>query len=438
MHKLSDSSLFMEPDLHWQATFDAIKDAVCVITTEGRIQRCNKAMSEFLGKDSSEIIGNYCWELVHCTAEPIKDCPVLLMRKTRRRETLDLPMGEKWFEVVADPVFDSQGKITAAVHILSDITQRKLAEEELKKARKELEKRVQERTIDLSHTNRLLEREIYQRRLKEDGLKKTLEKLQTTKDMLFQSEKLAAVGRLAAAAIAHEILNPVNIISLRLQILKREDKVPESIGNSLHVCEEQVTRIIKIIRDLSRFSRTKKQEVSFITSVGIHEVIDHVLNIYAPELKEKKIETDIQYDPDLPEIPLDTDKMEQVLFNIIPNCIDAMSGQVTKTLQITTEPGSTKGYMQIKISDTGKAIPDGDLEKAFDPFYKRKGASEGTGLGLFVSYNLIKELEGKIWAESNQPAGASFFIELPIDKKEALNKPGDGERTNEYNSCGRR
>ena len=327
-----------------------------------------------------------------------------------------LPIGEKWFEVVADPIFDEQGKIIEAVHIISDITQRKLAEEELKKAHNDLEKRVQARTIDLSNANILLKREIRERKLAGEGLKKTLEKLQEAKDMLVQSEKLAAIGRLTSS-IAHEILNPVNIISLRLQVLKREDALSDPIRNTLNVCEGQVNRIIKIIRNLARFSRAKKQEVSFITSMEIHEVIEHVLNMYAPELKEQNIKKDIHYDPDLPAIPLDTDKMEQVLFNIISNSIDAMAGQETKILSIKTRPGTSKEHIQIDISDTGKGFSDEDLNKVFDPFYTTKDPADGTGLGLYVSYGIIKELGGEIWAENNQWGGASFFIELPIRAK---------------------
>ncbi|MBW1895170.1 MAG: PAS domain S-box protein [Deltaproteobacteria bacterium] len=402
----------------WQATFDAINDAVCILDSEGRILRCNKAMSEFLGKPPGEIKGQRCWELVHCTSEPIEDCPVLLMRNTRRRETLVLPVGEKWFEVVVDPIFDKQGKITEAVHIISDITQRKLAEEELKKAHADLEKRVQARTIDLSNANILLKREIHERKLAEEGLKKTLEKLQETKDMVVQSEKLAAIGRLTAS-IAHEILNPINIISLRLQVLKREDALSDVIINALNVCEGQVSRIIKIIRDLARFSRAKKQEASFITSIDIHAVIEHVLNMYAPELKEKNIKTDIHYDPDLPAIPLDTDKLEQVLFNIISNSIDAMAGQETKILSIKTKPGTSKEHIRIDISDTGKGFSDEDLNKVFDPFYTTKDPGDGTGLGLYVSYGIIKDVGGKIWAENNQWGGAAFFIELPISTKDS-------------------
>ncbi len=132
----------------WHTTFDAMSDAVCILDPEGKILRCNKAMSEFLGKPFTEILGQHCWELVHSTSQPIEDCPVLLMRKTRIRETLELPMGERWFEVVADPVFDKQDKIIEAVHIISDITPRKQAEEALQKAHEALEKRVEEARPD--------------------------------------------------------------------------------------------------------------------------------------------------------------------------------------------------------------------------------------------------------------------------------------------------
>ncbi|MCK4819374.1 PAS domain S-box protein, partial [bacterium] len=155
----------------WHTTFDAMRDAVSILDPEGKILRCNKAMSKFLGKPIREIIGHRCWELVHCTTQPIEGCPVLLMRKTRTREMLVLLMGERWFEVVADPVFDKHGKIIEAVHIISDITPRKQAEEVLQKAHEILEKRVEKRTAELIKANKKLEAEITDRKQAEEALR---------------------------------------------------------------------------------------------------------------------------------------------------------------------------------------------------------------------------------------------------------------------------
>jgi PAS domain S-box-containing protein len=116
----------------WRTTFDAIGDAVCLLDGEGRMLRCNEAMTNLLGKPFDEIIGHTCWELVHGTSEPIAGCPVVRMRESRRRETLVLPMGDRWVEVSADPLLDETGDLIGSVHIMADITERKRAEEAIR------------------------------------------------------------------------------------------------------------------------------------------------------------------------------------------------------------------------------------------------------------------------------------------------------------------
>jgi len=116
----------------WRTTFDGIRDAVCLSNLEGNILRCNMAMKNLLGKPFNEIIGRPCWELVHGTSEPIEGCPRGRMRETRRRETLVLAMGDRWWDISVDPVLDEDGDLVGAAHVIADITERKRAEETIK------------------------------------------------------------------------------------------------------------------------------------------------------------------------------------------------------------------------------------------------------------------------------------------------------------------
>jgi PAS domain S-box-containing protein len=118
----------------WRATFDAISDAVFLMDMGGTVLRCNKAMTRLLGKPFSEIIGRPCWELVHGRSEPIEECPLVRMRETRRRESLVLPRGDRWFDVVVDPRLDEGSDLIGAVHIMTDITERRRAEEALQES----------------------------------------------------------------------------------------------------------------------------------------------------------------------------------------------------------------------------------------------------------------------------------------------------------------
>lgn len=118
----------------WQSTFDNVSDAVTLLAEDGRILKCNAAMSGIFGKTSDEIVGRYCYEIVHGASAPVEGCPFLRASRSRIRESIELFMGGRYFAVSVDPMFDAQGTFTGAVHIISDITERKRTEEELQKS----------------------------------------------------------------------------------------------------------------------------------------------------------------------------------------------------------------------------------------------------------------------------------------------------------------
>jgi signal transduction histidine kinase len=256
-----------------------------------------------------------------------------------------------------------------------------------------------------------LKKELDERRRAEEALGKTGQELQETRDMLVQSEKLAAIGRLSAA-VAHEILNPVNIISMRLQLLEQKEDLSRAAEDTLTICKNQLNRIVEFTEDLGQFSRRSKKHISMS---NLNEIIKHILLLGDPQFKEYDIKTDVKYDTALPLIPLDKDRIEQVIFNLIYNATEAMAGKKTRVLEITTGLSAPGDYVQVIISDTGTGIEDSHMDKVFDPFFTTKDPGQGTGLGLFISYSIIHEHAGRMWAENNEWGGASFFIELPVD-----------------------
>jgi two-component system sensor histidine kinase UhpB len=116
----------------WYVTFNAMSDAICLIDPMGSVQRCNRAMVELLDKPLSEILGHRCWEVVHGTSEPIDECPVTRMRKSLSRESMTVLLGDRWFNVSVDPVLADDGQIAGAVHVMTDVTERKQIEEVLR------------------------------------------------------------------------------------------------------------------------------------------------------------------------------------------------------------------------------------------------------------------------------------------------------------------
>ena len=246
--------------------------------------------------------------------------------------------------------------------------------------------------------------------------------LQNARELLLQSEKLAAIGRLSAG-VAHEILNPVNIISLGLQILQTIEDLPSEVLEEVDTCKKQISRIVTITDNLKQLSRTSKKK---ITSAGINNVIADILNLYAVQLKIEEIEIEVDYGADLPEIYIDKEKIDQVIMNLISNATAAMKGKTKKILHIKTEMETfIRGHQHQKIiiADTGTGIKNENMSKIFDPFFTTKEPGKGTGLGLSISYGIIHEHGGQIWAENNERGGASFYIRLPVKmdtEKEAL------------------
>lgn len=122
--------VLLEAAMKWQQTFDAIKDAVFLLSPECRILRCNNASYGISNKRRGEILGKYCWEVVHGMPEQIPTCPVAVMRKTGKRESSIIRSGEKWLEITVDPVIDEKNNIIGAIHVVADITERKRVEDE--------------------------------------------------------------------------------------------------------------------------------------------------------------------------------------------------------------------------------------------------------------------------------------------------------------------
>jgi len=112
----------------WRSTFDAMNDAIALLDKDGKILRCNRAMADLVKKPFHEIIGRQCWEVIHGTSGPVADCPHEIMKKTLKRENLTAQLGERWFDVTADPFFDTEGNLAGVIHIMSDVTERKLNE----------------------------------------------------------------------------------------------------------------------------------------------------------------------------------------------------------------------------------------------------------------------------------------------------------------------
>jgi signal transduction histidine kinase len=164
----------------------------------------------------------------------------------------------------------------------------------------------------------------------------------------------------------------------------------------------------------------------------LNEAVRHVLTLFAPQFKEENIQVQEKYDSALPLMFFAKSRIERVLFNIISNALEAISARERRIVTVTTMRPSSGDHVQVIVSDTGPGIDIQNMNRIFDPFFTTKKRDEGTGLGLFLSYGIVKDHGGRIWAENNDGGGASFFVHLPVvtqkDSKPSRDEPHPARR----------
>ncbi len=243
------------------------------------------------------------------------------------------------------------------------------------------------------------------------GVASDVTELTNVTNQLHLNDKLTMVGTLAAG-VAHEINNPIAWVrgnlsyikknAARLEAIKLEELIDESI--------EGVDRIIDIVRNLKGFSRNNDDELALI---DVHRVIDLAIKIASSEIKSHA-HLEKNYAENLPQVKANSGKLQQVFLNLIMNAIQAMKKEAMQNniLRITTAQEANK--IRIDISDTGSGIKSEDLPKIFDPFYTTKKQDQGSGIGLSISHEIIKNHGGEITVKSMVGQGTTFSVYLPI------------------------
>jgi len=247
------------------------------------------------------------------------------------------------------------------------------------------------------------------------GVHRDLSEKKFLEKQLIHSQKMESIGTLAAG-IAHEVGNPLASISALVQVIQRttDDKF---IKEKNELIKSQVTRISKIIRDLVDFSRPSNYELKLI---DINQNIDEAVSITRVGAKAKNVEFIFSRNDDIPRLPLVADQIEQVFINILLNAVDSFAepnarDKKNKCITITTE--LKDDFVFINFTDNGSGIRDENLIKIFEPFFTTKKEGKGTGLGLWVSYGIIKSFQGDITVKSKLGEGTTFLISLPINSK---------------------
>jgi signal transduction histidine kinase len=237
------------------------------------------------------------------------------------------------------------------------------------------------------------------------------DKLQRTNAQLIQSEKLSAVGELAAS-VAHEVKNPMVGIVGFAQLGQESSDLAE-VHEYFTLIEADAFRANKILQNLLEFSRLPEAERE---QLGINEVVNGALQLCRHQLMMAGVKMVVQLGDELPTIRANSNQLRQVLLNLILNASQAMEESATKTLQVLTSQATENGAdtVEIRIADTGPGIADEVKSQLFKPFFTTKRRGQGTGLGLSVSRSIIEEHRGSIRVESATGQGATFIIRLPV------------------------
>lgn len=359
----------------WQETFDAVNDVIWVLDKEQRILRSNKKTESTLGCKSEDIIAKFCYEVAHNCSIQHESCPLRKMKQTLERESIDMKIGDRDFHVSVDPILDTSGNYNGAVHILSDITDRKLMEEE----RKQLE------------------------------------------ENLRQSKKLEAIGSLAGG-IAHDFNNLLTPIIIYSEMIGKKAGDENFVKGKADSISKAALSAKELTGQLLTFSR---KQVLAIKPCDLNEVVSSFLDVLLRTIREN-IEIKLHLAPEKLPVMADRGQLVQIILNLIVNAQDAIAENGIVSIEtsevfmdgeiVRLHPGMLSGrYVLLAISDNGTGMDEGTLAHIFEPFYTTKPVGHGTGLGLATVYGIIKQHEGFVDVTSSKQYGTAFSIYFPLD-----------------------
>lgn len=393
VHTIKDITKYKQTQEELQETQNYLENLINyanapIIVWDGklRITRFNNAFEHLTGYTAKEVLGQKLHILFPKETREKSLREIELALKGKHWDSVEIPILCKdetirvalWNSANIQRETDRAPMATIAQGV--DITDRKKAQEELTGKNTELEGAYQE--------------------------------LKRTQTQLIQAAKMAAMGELGAG-IAHELNQPLGGIKGFTQIALSELDQGSPLKADLKTIEEQADRMVKIVRNISAFSRQTTYELS---PIDINVPLEKALMLFTQQLKDSNINLVMEVGQSLPRVSADSNQLQQVFLNVIGNARDALNEteKTDKELAIVVKPAAE--FVEITFTDNGCGIPKDNLKKIFDPFFTTKPVGRGTGLGLSINYGIIKDHSGLIDVASEKGKGTAVKIILPTVK----------------------
>lgn len=350
-----------------ETTFRAINDGVCLLDADGKILRCNPALASLIGRPEKDLAGQPFYEVVRQSLG-LDDLPPLSQAAFQgARRAMELCSGDRWYRVAVDPVWDPFGKLTGAVHVITDIT-----------ARKHLDAELQRQAEELSNANRA------------------------------KDEFLAMLG--------HELRNPLAPILNAVAVLRAQDSDEAVLSRSRDAIERQVHHMVRLVDDLLDVSRITRGTIELRQGVmDLSQLARQVAQSTRPLMESHAHAFHVSIPAEPLWLRADATRLEQVLSNLLTNAVKYTpdGGEIWLTC------GSEGGEAVVQVRDTGRGIPPEMLPRIFELFTQVSPsidrAQGGLGLGLTLVRRLVEMHGGHVIAQSEGLGhGAEFEVRIPL------------------------
>jgi PAS domain S-box-containing protein len=365
----------------WETTFNSIQDPITIQDINYNIIKCNRVYADSVGRKIEEVIGRKCYELIHESTEPIKNCPhcstvnkgclgTLVFNDTKRGAT---------FEVMTTPWRDSSGNMLGSVHVIRDITKRI-----------EDEKLLQQQNIDLESA------------------------IERANSLAVKAEMASLAKSQFLATMSHEIRTPLNGV-IGMSDLLLETSLDENQRMYTETIRTSGDALLALIEDILDFSKIEAGKLQLDNKdFNLHDVVEDVLDILAVKAFTKNLVFSCFIAPDVPRMVIgDGLRLRQVLLNLATNAVK-FTDRGFVALEVTTPGISETGVADVRFSvtDTGIGISEDDKRLLFSPFSQLDGSSVrkvgGSGLGLAISKSIIGQMGGEITVDSMPGRGSTF------------------------------